>query len=138
MEFESYIPSHRSITLQTYQWRIQMGAPPPPPNGSQFFRFDFYFAEKRPCRRLTPPPPTNREMLAMTVCARSVTVSSLLKTTAKCLPLADPRGAAGTRPTQTGPNSFVFTYVFTEKYPRWRSMSPHKGKSLTRLCSALN
>ena len=96
---------------------------PPPPNGSQFFRFDFYFAEKRPCRRLTPASLTNREMLAMTVCAQPVTVSSLLKTTAKCLASADPRGAAGTRPPQTGPNTFVFA-TFSPKSSRVGGQRP--------------
>ena len=100
-------------------------APPPPPNGSQFFRFDFYFAEKRPCRRLTPASLTNREILATTVCARPVTVSSLLKTTAKCLALADPRGGRRHTPSPNRTQYFPFCNVFTEKCPRRRS--PPKG-----------
>ena len=35
---------------------------------------------------------------------------------------------AGTRPP-TGPNSFVFTYIFTEKCPRWRPKPPQNGST---------
>ena len=31
---------------------------------------------------------------------------------------------SGARPSPTGPNSFVFTYIFTEKCPQQRSMPP--------------
>ena len=30
-------------------------------------------------------------------------------------------------PPPAGPNYFVFTYIFTEKHPRWRSMPPKTG-----------
>ena len=36
------------------------------------------------------------------------------------------RGRAITRPP-TGPNSFVFAYIFTEKCPRWRKEPPKMG-----------
>ena len=41
----------------------------------------------------------------------------------KCIPLADPGGAAGACPP-TGSNSFIFTYVFAEKHLRRRSAPP--------------
>ena len=35
------------------------------------------------------------------------------------------RGRAGTRPP-TGPNSFIFAHIFTEKCPHWRPKPPPK------------
>ena len=34
------------------------------------------------------------------------------------------RGRAGHTPPPMGPNSFVFTYIFTKKHPCWRSSPP--------------
>ena len=42
--------------------------------------------------------------------------------------LADLRGGhAGRTPPPTGPNSFIFTYIFTEKCPHWGSTPPLTG-----------
>ena len=35
-------------------------------------------------------------------------------------------GVPGARPP-TGPNSFIFAYIFTEKCPRWRPKPPKMG-----------
>ena len=39
--------------------------------------------------------------------------------------LADPGGATGAHPPPTGSNSFIFTYVFTEKHPCQRLAPPN-------------
>ena len=42
-----------------------------------------------------------------------------------CVSLADlGEGCAGRTPPPMGPNSFIFTYIFTKKHPCWRSMPP--------------
>ena len=41
--------------------------------------------------------------------------------------LADLGGHAGCTPPPMGPNSFGFTYIFTKKHPRQRSMPPLTG-----------
>ena len=58
--------------------------------------------------------------------------------------LADLRGSVpGTCPP-TGPNSFIFAYIFAEKCPHWGSMpplmGPHPpyGKSWIRHCKSLS
>ena len=38
------------------------------------------------------------------------------------MPLADLGGHARHMPPPMGPNSFILTYIFTEKCPHWRSM----------------
>ena len=41
--------------------------------------------------------------------------------------LADLGGVPGARPPPTGPNSFIFTYIFAKKHPRQRSTPPLTG-----------
>ena len=49
--------------------------------------------------------------------------------------MADPGGAAGAAipPSPTGPNSFVFAYIFAEEHP-YRRLLPPSGKSWFREC----
>ena len=44
------------------------------------------------------------------------------------LALADLGGVSGARPPPTGPNSFIFAYIFAEKHLCRRSMHPVRGK----------
>ena len=120
--------------------------PPPPPTGSISFIFTYIFAKKCTHQRLAPPPPWEIldpplinsllfnifQKSTNQICSHYEYLSFYcLQRVHFCLrPQRNISHIIGgstykilrRTPPPTGPSSFVFTYIFTERYPCWRSM----------------